>query len=110
MTKLGCEMNTVLYTTMIKGFVKSRDAVKALQVYEEMRQQQVKPDTMTFSLVLKALCDAGRMEQALMLFQTICDEGHKPDEIIFNNLLSGCIVCKNLALGEKLLHDMVRIG
>merc|ERR1719262_1354524 len=95
---------------MIKGFVKTRKVEKALHVYEEMRHQGVKQDSITFSLVLKALCDAGRMEQALMLFQAICAEGHQPDEIMFNNLVSGCIVCKNLPLGEKILQDMVQVG
>merc|ERR1719359_256687 len=103
-------MNTVLYTTLIKGFVKSKSVDKALGVYEEMRHQGVKPDTRTFSLVLKALCDAGRMEQALECFETMCAENIEHDEIIFNNLLSGCVVRKNLALGEKLLQDMLQVN
>merc|ERR1719310_706072 len=110
MTKVGCEMNTVLYTTLIKGFVKSKSVEKVLGVYEEMRRQSIKPDTRTFSLVLKALCDAGRMEQALEFFETMCAENVEHDEIIFNNLLSGCVVRKNLVLGEKLLQDMLKVN
>lgn len=105
----GCQMNTVLYTTLIKGFVKSREVDKVLQVYDTMCQH-VKPDTITFSLVLKALCDARRMEEALVFFEKICADGHRPDDIMFNNLLAGCIVCKNMSLGEKLVDDMLSLN
>lgn len=110
MTQVGCEMNTVLYTTLIKGFVKSKSPEKVLEVWAEMRRQGVDPDTRTFSLILKALCDAGRMEEALEFFEKLCAVTHEKDEILFNNLLSGCIVRKNLALGEKLLADMLQLN
>merc|ERR1719424_1612102 len=48
------------------------------------------------------------MKEALDLFQSICSQGFQPDEIIFNNLLAGCVSCKNIGLGEKLFEDMVK--
>jgi len=105
-----CEMNTVLYTTMIKGFVRLNKVDEVLHIFQEMRIKGVAADSVTYSLILKALCAAGRMEAALDLFNSICAEGQKPDEIIFNNLLSGCVACKNLALGERLLEDMVKVN
>lgn len=110
MKAANCEMNTVLYTTMIKGFVKMNKLDEVLFTFKEMQSQGVEADGVTYSLVLKALCAGGQLEAALDLFNSICAEGHKPDEIIFNNLLSGCVTCKNVALGERILHDMVKLG
>jgi pentatricopeptide repeat protein len=101
-----CEMNTVLYTTMIKGFVKMNKVDEVLHILKEMQSRGVEADTVTYSLVLKALCSSGQMESALNLFQSICSE-HQPDEIMFNNLLLGCVACKNVTLGERLVKDMV---
>merc|ERR1719265_2233053 len=103
-------MNTVLYTTVVKGIAKMNKVDEVLHLLKEMQSHGVKADSVTYSLVLKALCAAGRMEAALDLFQSICSEGHRPDEIIFNNLLSGCVACRNVTLGERLFEDMVRIN
>jgi len=109
MAQSGCQMNCVLYTTMIKGFAKCNKVNEALHVFEEMLKAGVEPDMFTFSLVLKVLCDSGKLERALKLFEAMQAEGHQFDPIIFNNLLGGCIVCKNVVLGEKLIEDMIRI-
>jgi len=110
MKAANCEMNTVLYTTMIKGFVRMNKLDEVLYTFKEMQSREVKADSVTYSLVLKALCTGGQLEAAFDLFNSICMEGHAPDEIMFNNLLSGCVTCKKVAFGERILEDMVKLG
>jgi len=107
----GCPMNTVLYTTLIKGLARAGRVDKAMEVYTHMREQStVRPDTIMFSVLIKANCDAGRMECALRLSESMLELGYQPDEIVFNNLLVGCSRDANLALGRKLLGEMRRLG
>merc|ERR1719261_1195554 len=68
MTEEGCPMNTVLYTTLIKGFAREQKVDEAMRIYNKMStDRNVKPDLITYSILLKANCDAGRMEKSLEL-------------------------------------------
>merc|ERR1719159_1176901 len=92
MVRNGIPMNTVLYTTLIKGFARASQTDKAMEIYEYMRKEKsVEPDLVTFSILIKANCDTGRMEEALRLLEALSELGSQPDEIVFNNLLNGCV-------------------
>jgi len=113
MSKEGCVMNTVLYTTLIKGFARADQVDQAMKVYEQMRSdtaQGVTPDLITFSILIKANSDAGRMEKSLQLLETMMDLELAPDEVVFNNLLSGCVRTMDAALGRRLYSNMVQGG
>lgn len=100
------EMNAVLFTTLIKGFVKAGRVKEALEIFSTMLEQGVEPDVVTFSTLIVALCDQGDLEGAIVLF----GKCKHVDQVVFNNLLNGCALCKNFSLGEKLLQDMSRAG
>merc|ERR1719178_313056 len=58
----GGTMNTVLFTTLIKGFARAGEVDQAMKVYEQMRtERNVTPDLITFSILIKANCDADRL-------------------------------------------------
>lgn len=111
MVKEGCPMNTVLYTTLIKGFSRAQQVDRAMEVYEKMRANtSMSPDVVTYSVLIKAFCDASRMEEAMKLLSEMVAQGLAPDEIIFNNLLAGCAVRGDEALGRKMYADMIAAG
>jgi len=107
----GCPMNTVLYTTLIKGFARAGQVDQAMKLFEQMRtERNVPPDLITFSILIKANCDADRLDTALKLLETMCELGLRPDEVAFNNLLSGCGRPGNVELGKKIYGDMIASG
>mmetsp|Transcript_28008 Transcript_28008/g.60798 ORF Transcript_28008/g.60798 Transcript_28008/m.60798 type:complete len:656 (+) Transcript_28008:161-2128(+) len=113
MTEEGCVMNTVLYTTLIKGFARAGQVDQAMSVYEKMledRTQGVTPDLITFSILIKANCDAGGLKEALKLLDTMLDLNLHPDEVVFNNLLSGCVQKNDEKLGKQLFKNMIEAG
>eukprot|EP00933_Yihiella_yeosuensis_P038094 TRINITY_DN3205_c0_g1_i1.p1 TRINITY_DN3205_c0_g1~~TRINITY_DN3205_c0_g1_i1.p1 ORF type:complete len:631 (+),score=129.40 TRINITY_DN3205_c0_g1_i1:185-2077(+) len=111
MKKEGCVMNTVLYTTLIKGFARAGQVDEATKIFEEMRSERsFPPDLITFSILIKVNCDAGRLEAALRLLMAMKDLSLQPDEVVFNNLLGGCIKDGNVDLAKKLYSDMVADG
>merc|ERR1719473_114012 len=71
-----------------------------------MRSQGVPRDSVTYSILMRAFCDASAMGRALGLLEQMSEEGHSPDEVVFNNLLAGCAVTGDAALARKLLEDM----
>lgn len=111
MTKDGCVMNTVLYTTLIKGFARAGQVDHAMHVYQQMRAgQSVPPDLITFSILIKANCDARRLEAALQLLEAMLDFKLKPDEIVFNNLLGGCVKESKAELARRIYEGMIAAG
>lgn len=113
MTKEKCPMNTVLYTILIKGFARAEQVDQAMKVYERMIADTtigVTPDLITFSVLIKANCDAGRLRDAIRLFDTMNERNFAPDEVIFNNLLSGCVQENDHQRGKRLFDDMIKAG
>merc|ERR1719473_1630032 len=111
MSRDGVPMNTVLYTTLIKGFVRVGKVDEAMKVYTQMSSEQsMSPDLITFSILIKANCDASRMEAALELLSATLRHGLQPDEVVFNNLMAGCAKQANAELAKRLYADMVASG
>lgn len=111
MQRMSCPMNTVLYTTLIKGFARANDIDKVMELYAQMQNEMgVSADLVTFSILIKANCDASRMDVALQLLERLLELGHQPDEVIFNNLLNGCVTQVNIELGKKIFVDMQSAG
>eukprot|EP00927_Polykrikos_kofoidii_P024581 TRINITY_DN22326_c0_g1_i1.p1 TRINITY_DN22326_c0_g1~~TRINITY_DN22326_c0_g1_i1.p1 ORF type:complete len:634 (+),score=106.76 TRINITY_DN22326_c0_g1_i1:175-2076(+) len=108
MTSEGYPLNTVLYTTLIKGFAREGNVDEAMRVFEKMQaDSNVSPDLITFSVILKANCDAGRLEVAMQLLGVILRSGLSPDEVIFNNLLAGCAKQGNATLAKRIYTNML---
>jgi pentatricopeptide repeat domain-containing protein 1 len=111
MTAAGSPMNTILYTTLIKGFARAGKLESAMDMYGRMKaDNKVLPDAYTFSILIKANCDHAYLEEALKLFAEMVAMGLKPDEIVFNNMLSGCAHFGSVSLGEQLYENMVSSG
>lgn len=110
MSAAGCAMNTVIYTTMIKGFARAGKVDDAMRIYSQMAENDAPADLITYSVLLKANCDAGRLEVALFLLRAMQEANLQPDEVIFNNVLAGCGQQGNLKLAKMLYQDMVTSG
>jgi pentatricopeptide repeat protein len=112
MSESGVTMNCVLLTTMIKGFVRTKNLSKAMALFETMRGENsvVKPDMITYSILIKAHCDAGEMTEALRLLEAMLQDGNDVDDVVFTHLIDGCSQTQNYALAEKLWNDMFHAG
>jgi len=114
-------MNTVLYTTFMKGFVRMQMLDKAMELYQQMRNASQsgpdeegndppKPDIILYSVLIKANCDQRMLEPALHLVQDMLHDGLEPDDIIVNRLLDGCRHLSNSELADKIFKDFIESG
>merc|ERR1719253_506984 len=105
----GVKMNCVLLTTLMKGFIRSKHLEKAMALFDTMRspESQVKPDMITYSMLIKAQCDAGDMGKALQILEDMLQNSCDVDDVVFTHLIEGCCQVSNLALAEKLFKDML---
>ena len=62
-------LNTIIYTTLIKGFAKSFNLDKALDIYEIMKNDsRIKPNNVTFNSLLDCCVRCDRVDKAAQLF------------------------------------------
>jgi len=66
----------------------------------------VKPDTITFSTVVKGHCLSGNVDRAFDVLAEMQADGQTPDEILYNCLLDGCAKEHRIEEALKLYEDM----
>merc|ERR1719198_897928 len=87
----GLQLNVVHCTTFIKCLVGARRLDEAVAVLREMASSNgVKPDLIAYSTVVRAYAESGDAPCALKLLEQMIEQDVKPDEIIFNNVLTAC--------------------
>jgi len=103
------KMNCVLLTTLMKGFVRTKRLDMAMNLYHSMynRDAGSRPDMVTYSLLIKAQCDAQDMSAALSIFEDMLQHNCKVDDVVFTHLIEGCCHVSNPVLAERLFQDML---
>merc|ERR1719444_315183 len=97
-------LSTVAYNAIIDAHAKLGDVDRVTKLLESMEVSDHKPDDITWSMVAKAYCVVGNVEQA---FKVFCSLKNKSDSkisansrvVMFNTILDGCVrhSCNDLA-------------
>merc|ERR1719240_316164 len=78
---------------------------------EEMKQNQVEPDIITYSTIVKGYCLSGDVDRGFAVLQEMQKDGkYAPDEILYNSLLDGCAKQHRVEEALRLLEDMRASG
>lgn len=77
----GNKQNYVLWNTMLSALAQHGHGEAATKMYDDMVRSGVKPDRITFVVILNACSHSGLIEEGLMYFQSMtCDHGIVPDQ------------------------------
>merc|ERR1719195_2558589 len=80
-------------------------------ILEEMCDQQITPNIVTYSTILKGYCNERSIEKALELLEDMKKTTEfRPDEITYNTLLDGCARVGLYDRGVALLSEMQQEG
>merc|ERR1719337_507009 len=91
MREAGKHRNTILYTTLIKGYGLEKDLKAALELFREMPHEGVPYNTITYNSIIDACVKSGDLVTAESLLHEIADPNCslEPDLITFSTLLKG---------------------
>nr|AYM00733.1 pentatricopeptide repeat protein [Salvia miltiorrhiza] len=99
------ELSLPLGNALIDMFAKCGDLESALIIFDKMPRRCI----ITWTSMISGLAVNGRCREALTLFDTMCVEGQKPDDVIFIAVLSACahggLVEEGKALFNQMVHD-----
>jgi pentatricopeptide repeat protein len=105
-------LNTVIYSTVIKGFAISRRLDKAIQVYDEMQARAIPGNTITYNTLLNALVRCGDLRRLPQLLEDMraASPPVEPDMITYSTIMKGYCSSGDLDKGLELLRDMEGSG
>lgn len=96
----------VTWSAMIGGYVRHGPSQKALELFESMQQDGLRPDTDLLVCALKACAGLGAMQQGRKLHLLIQERGLDADVNISNALLDMYMKCGSLEDAASLFDKM----
>jgi pentatricopeptide repeat protein len=103
-------LNTVIYSTLLKGFAQAKQPEKVQQVFEDMQADGIACNTVSYNTMIDANARTGRMARCDELFNDMQAVGVQPDIITFSTLVKGYCMDGDLDKGFAVLEDMTSRG
>merc|ERR1740138_871037 len=103
-------LNTVIYSTLLKGFAQSRQPGRVQEVFEQMKEMGIACNTVSYNTMLDANARTGKMDRADELFREMQASGVSPDVITYSTLVKGYCQSSDIDKGFQVLKEMVANG
>jgi len=117
-----CEFNRIAYNALLDCCVKCGQYDKMSEIFEDMLKEaadqkdpvldenDIEPDLITYSTLIKGMCKSGAIHKAIMLYEEMKKKGIELDEVFFNSLLDGFVKCNySIEETDKIINDMVKL-
>merc|ERR1719214_216708 len=101
-------VNTVIYSTVLKGFAMSKQISRIFMVYEEMTKRGVQCNRISYNTMLHACARCGSMEQVEELLQDMRDDKVEPDIITYSTIVKGYCLSGDVDRAFEVLEEMKR--
>jgi len=105
-------VNTVIYSSILKGFAFTKETDKVMALYEEMKAHGIQANTITFNTILNAFAQGGAMYRVPALLEDMkaATPPVEPDVVTYSTIVKGFCNAGNLDRALKVLDDMKANG
>merc|ERR1719389_205058 len=105
-------VNTVIYSTILKGFANAKETDKVMALYGEMKAHNIQANTITFNTILNAFAQGGAMHRVPALLEDMkaADPPVEPDIVTYSTIVKGFCNAGNLDRALLVLDDMKASG
>merc|ERR1719329_1089253 len=105
-------VNTVTYSTIIKGFANAKECDKVMSLYEEMKTNDIQPNNITYNTVLNAFAQGGAMQRVPALLQDMkaAVPPAEPDMITYSTIIKGYCNSGSLDRALEILAEVKSDG
>uniref|UniRef100_A0A7S1RX69 Pentacotripeptide-repeat region of PRORP domain-containing protein n=1 Tax=Alexandrium catenella TaxID=2925 RepID=A0A7S1RX69_ALECA len=98
--------NTVIYSTLIKGFANTHQADRAMAAWKEMRATGIQMNTVVYNAVIDAQARIGAINEVSELVQAMEPDGCMPDVITYSTIVKGYCVKGDLDKAFEVFRGM----
>ncbi|KAJ7536557.1 hypothetical protein O6H91_12G073800 [Diphasiastrum complanatum] len=100
------ERNVVSWTAIIAGYAQHGLGKEALDLYEQMKQEGVQPDNVTYVVLLKACAGMAALQQGKQLHLDIIEAGFESDAIVGSTLVDMYAKCGRIEDACRVFTNM----
>eukprot|EP00929_Paragymnodinium_shiwhaense_P049393 TRINITY_DN24914_c0_g1_i1.p1 TRINITY_DN24914_c0_g1~~TRINITY_DN24914_c0_g1_i1.p1 ORF type:complete len:1074 (+),score=278.77 TRINITY_DN24914_c0_g1_i1:158-3379(+) len=99
-------INTVIYSTVLKGFATAKRMDKVFAVYKEMRDHDIPCNTITYNTLLDACAKSCSMNRASGLLVDMKQSAVEPDIITYSTIVKGYCLEGDVDRAFDVLEEM----
>lgn len=101
-------VNTVIYSTILKGFAMSKQISKVFTVYSQMRKLDVLCNTISYNTMLDACARCSSMDRVPQLLEDMKESKVEPDIITYSTIVKGYCLSGDVDRAFEVLEEMKR--
>jgi pentatricopeptide repeat protein len=98
--------NTVMYSTIIKGFANSRQSARAMDLWKEMKALKIEMNTVVYNSLIDSQARIGNIEEVSELIEGMRKSGCRPDAITCSTIVKGYCVRGDLDKAFEVFRNM----
>jgi len=99
-------VNTVIYSTVLKGFAVARRIDMVFCVYQEMRSKSIPCNSITYNTLLDACAKSCAMDRVGGLLEDMASSSVEPDIITYSTIVKGYCLQGDVDKAFQVLADM----
>merc|ERR1719261_1361085 len=105
-------VNTVIYSTILKGFANAKETDKVVSLYEEMKANEIQPNNITYNTILNAFAQGGAMDRVPALLEDMknAEPPAEPDVVTYSTIVKGYCNSGGLDRALAIVQDMQADG
>merc|ERR1719387_70200 len=107
---LNTLVNTVIYSTVLKGFAMSKQVGKVFEVYTEMRARDVQCNTISYNTMLDACARCSSMDRVSKILEDMRSNSVEPDIITYSTIVKGYCQSGDVDRAFQVLEEMKSDG
>ncbi|CBI35592.3 unnamed protein product, partial [Vitis vinifera] len=105
--RLGFGLDTHVCTSLVLANCRRDDLGEAFRVFEKMsKEENCRPNSVTYSILIHGLCEAGRLEEAFQLKQEMVEKGCQPSTRTYTVLIKAKCDIGMTDKAMKMLDEM----
>jgi len=104
------QYNTIIYSTLIKGFASAGDGERAMETYRDMQAAGVQMNLVAYTALIDSQARSGQAQEATALLRKMEEDGCEPNIITYSNVLKGHCVNGDLESAIGIFREMLGKG
>jgi pentatricopeptide repeat protein len=108
--ELAASVNTVIFSTVLKGFAMVKQTDKVFAVHKEMCDRQIQCNTITYNTMFDACARCGTMDRVPKLLEDMRISHAEPDIITYSTLVKGFCLTGDVDRAFRVLEEMKSDG
>ncbi|EAY94290.1 hypothetical protein OsI_16061 [Oryza sativa Indica Group] len=110
MNEFGCSPDTVTHNIIVDGLCRTNEVSRGHEVLRRLQRDGVcMPNVVTFTSVISGYCKAGKLEDAMAVYNDMVASGIMPNTVTYNVLINGYGKVGDLGSAVEVYQQMTRL-